>query len=450
MFSLLSQEEFKSRLTKLKPTATVVRDGTDHRDTGHEGSKQVPGHSGVAFPIMTLEEQNEFTISYNDACCNGSDNNKLLDILKEHGVAIVSGILDPTEQVQMEEAFLSDILSIFQSPLSSSSPSSSSSSLPLEPSTSTHDFKLDSTTMVLPKQMESALGFLPARGMPHGQFAWQCRLNLKVQTVFQTLFNAAPGDMITGLDNPFYTPRQAPSATKNSEWLHVDQNKNVMEGDATKQCFQGVLYVWGSDTSPDCSTTVVWPKSHRLYYETIMADPTVRTWKHHYTELQKFPTLDALRHQAVTESRRLAVPAGSLLLWDSRAVHQGWRSGARLAMPVCWEPRSRRDNRAMSRKVWMSTVALPSSHSASEGRVHDYMARRTQQTSTTSTGVGLRPTLIPWCVRPELEKDWQDAVERSSLLWQENKNAQENADAMDSSVQENILRLLKEEVVSVL
>ena len=37
-----------------------------------------------------------------------------------------------------------------------------------------------------------------------------------------------------------------------------------------------------------------------------------------------------------------------LLLWDSRTVHQGWRGGPRLAMPICWEPRHRRSEEISS------------------------------------------------------------------------------------------------------
>ncbi len=46
---------------------------------------------------------------------------------------------------------------------------------------------------------------------------------------------------------------------------------------------------------------------------------------------------------------------------------QGWTSGRRLAQPVCWEPRSRRDHAALVRKAVMSIRGLPSTHWASLG-----------------------------------------------------------------------------------
>merc|ERR1712217_246749 len=74
---------------------------------------------------------------------------------------------------------------------------------------------------------------------------------------------------------------------------------------------------------------------------------------------------------AAASSRRVPCPPGSLLLWDSRTIHQGWAGGPRLAQPVCWEPRDRResDHNALGRKVFMCAAGLPSSHSSAEARV---------------------------------------------------------------------------------
>jgi hypothetical protein len=90
--------------------------------------------------------------------------------------------------------------------------------------------------------------------------------------------------------------------------------------------------------------------------------------------------------------RRAPMPEGSLLLWNSRTLHQamprahvplsnrefseaaardalfqGWTSGRRLAQPVCWEPKSRRGEAALVRKTLMSIRGLPSTHWASLG-----------------------------------------------------------------------------------
>merc|ERR1719442_225689 len=72
-------------------------------------------------------------------------------------------------------------------------------------------------------------------------------------------------------------------------------------------------------------------------------------------------------------ARRAPVPAGGLLLWNSRTVHQGWRGGPRLAQPVCWEPASRRPAAARERKLRMAALGLPSTHWASLGLPHSLL-----------------------------------------------------------------------------
>ena len=66
----------------------------------------------------------------------------------------------------------------------------------------------------------------------------------------------------------------------------------------------------------------------------------------------------------------MPAPAGSLFLWDSRILHQGWVSGARLAQTVCWQPRSFRDAAARDRKLRLAALGLPSTHWATLGLAH--------------------------------------------------------------------------------
>merc|ERR1712014_317992 len=72
-----------------------------------------------------------------------------------------------------------------------------------------------------------------------------------------------------------------------------------------------------------------------------------------------------------TGARRIPVPAGGLLLWTSRTTHQGWSGGPRLAQPVCWEPRARRDEIARERKFRLAALGLPSTHWASLALPHE-------------------------------------------------------------------------------
>merc|ERR1719336_1688934 len=69
--------------------------------------------------------------------------------------------------------------------------------------------------------------------------------------------------------------------------------------------------------------------------------------------------------------RRIPVPAGALLLFTSRTTHQGWSGGPRLAQPVCWEPKCRRDELMRERKMRLAALGLPSTHWASLGMPHE-------------------------------------------------------------------------------
>ena len=148
---------------------------------------------------------------------------------------------------------------------------------------------------------------------------------------------------------------------------------------------------------PDSSTTVVLPKSHGDVYARLMIASSAHS-RSHYCEIAYLVDEDArkqLGEQFRQGCKRLPMPEGSLLLWNSKTLHQatlahasptpiahstgtlsaacdtlpqGWTSGRRLAQPVCWEPRSRREHSALVRKAIMSIRGLPSTHWASLGK----------------------------------------------------------------------------------
>merc|ERR1712216_818659 len=109
--------------------------------------------------------------------------------------------------------------------------------------------------------------------------------------------------------------------------------------------------------------------------------------------LQNCCDRDELAAQAIAGTRRVPCPAGSLLLWDSRTIHQGWAGGPRLAQPVCWEPRDRQEHdlSVLRRKIYMCAAGVPSSHSSCEGRVHGMVKHRSR--STTAGWKGETPAM---------------------------------------------------------
>ena len=255
-------------------------------------------------------------------------------------------------------------------------------------------------------------------GLMHSELSWRCRqatalifiskqqdtslsqqqcspiarLHPNVRATYSALYQS--GELVTGVDNVFYSPVCAPSRhhaphiqdtasrlqtqdslktkTENSFWPHADQNQRAPES-GSWDVYQGIVYVWPSEPSsafPDTSTTVLLPKSHRDWYPQLMAATSPHSHSH-YCEIANLTDQNAaadLGELFRQGCRRAPMPEGSLLLWNSKTLHQGWTSGRRLAQPVCWEPAARRDHAALVRKAAMSIRGLPSTHWASLGK----------------------------------------------------------------------------------
>jgi hypothetical protein len=226
-----------------------------------------------------------------------------------------------------------------------------------------------------------ARGRFQDHGMPHGRFAWKCRTHPKVKHVYSALHATAASEMVVSIDNAFVANSSQKEETTNSNWPHVDQNDH----DARVPCrdwnvYQGLLYAWGSE-STHASTTVVWPSSHKEAYQVYMADPNIQRrlamGKPHFSLISATAPGDG-RDQLIRGwadgARRIPVPAGGLLIFTSRTTHQGWSGGPRLAQPLCWEPRNRRDELMRERKLRLAALGLPSTHWASLALPHELSA----------------------------------------------------------------------------
>jgi hypothetical protein len=217
------------------------------------------------------------------------------------------------------------------------------------------------------KELGKDPGYCALRGLPHGKFAWGCRLNKNAKSCWKVLHET--DSLVVSLDVPFYSSRDddPPPLKANGSWPHADHNKHYRR----HLTYQGVLYVWGSEDEK-ASTTVVWPSSHKKEFSSMMRDEKSPRMKSHYVPIKNLTkaTKDDLLPRWEKEARRVPVPSGALLIWDSRLMHQGWKGGPRLAQPICWEPRELRDGDALERKRRFSALGLPMNHSAASGIRH--------------------------------------------------------------------------------
>jgi len=253
-----------------------------------------------------------------------------------------------------------------------------------------------------------------------GEIAWKARLHPRVHSTFATLFGTEDLSVSTDIPSMFYTPEGASAKDDNFQWLHVDQN--TLTG-LEYECYQGVLYIRASDGEAS-TTTVICPGSHADdVYGSLLGDPVaaerakiiddsgVHSGQFLCLNKLKDTTIqEKLMKHALVHSKRIPMPAGSLLLWNSKTIHQGWEGGQRFAIPVCWEPRSRVGSDARNRKLFVAAAGAATSHSPSEGRVHPCVATRRGPHARLH-----RPVARPYAVLPEKDlptSEWDALWER--------------------------------------
>jgi len=357
----------------------------------------------IFFPVMSAEELLHISVS---AAAPAS---KLREVFSLHGCALVTHVLDASQCAELEDLWKDDLLELVDEHV---------------PATNFVQETLQQVRLqgasAWPSIWKGPLGSkgcASQRNLPHGRFAWAARLQPQVRQVFANLYDVSPEELCVGMDTVFWAAADtAGPVTENKQWLHVDQN---FRAGLTHLCAQGVLYIWPS-IAENASTTAVWPGSHLDTYNLIMHDQHAveqgkkKAHSVRINNLSNYSLRDVLAAEAVAGTRRVPCPPGSLLLWDSRTIHQGWAGGPRLAQPVCWEPKFRRDEAARRRKLWCCASGVPTSHSSSEGRVHG-MARpgRPGELEPTQVKPAMKLTM-PHCIEPSQAQTWESLQD---MLW---------------------------------
>ena len=170
----------------------------------------------------------------------------------------------------------------------------------------------------------------------HQYHSWYIRTRPAVQHIFKTIWDCE--NLIVSFDGSCYIDKK--NKKKDNIWTHTDQ------APATKglSCYQGFV----SLTSNKERTLVVYDKSHLLHekYFKEQNNTSKNNWN-----LIDHETLDTLAEDKMV----LEVPAGALVIWDSRIFHQNQygapESEERIVQYVCYLPREHEKNtEAMKRK----------------------------------------------------------------------------------------------------
>jgi hypothetical protein len=328
------------------------------------------------YPVMTAEEVRCITVSERDV------DSQLSEVFREYGCALVTDVLTAEECRSMAAAWSRDLAGANFRPRDRLGPGGSG-------------------------PFSSGYGII--NGLLHGEMAWRARLHARIRRMFGILHRCPPEDLVTGIDVVFFSPENANgSAKENLQWLHVDQTNEDFN-------VQSVLYIMDS-RSEWRSSTAVWPGSHHEVYRRLMRDSKATELSQQTSRVQSLQLNDCketrIVDEAVTNTRRVPCPAGSLFLWDSKLIHQGWSGGPRLAQPICFEPRKWRDEPAFLRKLFACATGMSTTHSSREARMG---------------WAFLAPVLTtaPYCIASGQEAAWLALQTDFKRVWADAKNGKD-------------------------
>jgi len=238
-------------------------------------------------------------------------------------------------------------------------------------------------------------GFLSLYGLPQGKFAWKLRANPIVRSIYAGLHDCKEDELCVSLDVPFFTP-DSYSRDECLVWSHADQNIHVKKG--SPDSHQGILYVWDS-TKHGTSNTVVIPKSHKNEYFELLGDIPEQSYDGHngiyITSIPDLKEKERLLKVWCEKSRRIPVPAGALLIFNSRTIHQGYQGGLRLAQTVCWEPKIYRTEDALIKKLQACVMGIATTHWASLGIHHGVSFIKSKPQKYAGTGKFHHRNILP-------------------------------------------------------
>ena len=174
----------------------------------------------------------------------------------------------------------------------------------------------------------------------HQRHAWYIRTREKVKKAFCDIWNT--DDLIVSYDGSCYLDKNVKK--KDNVWTHTDQGSpSGGEVDELK-CFQGFV----SLTNNKERTFVCYKKSHKLH-SSYFKEKNLKS-KSNWNLIDK-DYLEKIKDDKLI----LEVPAGSLVLWDSRTFHQNTYgpidcNEERLVQYICMLPRNHIDNTMSNQK----------------------------------------------------------------------------------------------------
>tara|TARA_Y100000741_G_scaffold333033_1_gene289379 strand:- start:782 stop:1651 length:870 start_codon:yes stop_codon:yes gene_type:complete len=163
----------------------------------------------------------------------------------------------------------------------------------------------------------------------HQEFAWYLRTLPQIKNIFSELWNS--NEMVVSFDGSCFIDKD--NSNFNTKcWTHTDQAPKYKE----LKCYQGFV----SLTNNKKNSLLVYEGSHKIhndYFKSINNENDSKNW-----QLINKDYLDKIEDK----KKILDVPAGSLVLWDSRTFHQNIHSDLeeRLVQYICMLPKNNKLN----------------------------------------------------------------------------------------------------------
>lgn len=223
-----------------------------------------------------------------------------------------------------------------------------------------------------------------------GRFSWSVRGAGGVRQAFSEMHGEPAERLACSWDNPFYTPQADEVSNSQATQLHWDHNM-YCAGEkaplADELCIQGVYYA--APTSFATPAFVCCPGSHHLFHG--LCESNCNPSKQGAPVLNYLPAAelgeDTLAEHGVVPPVQIHVPAGGLLLWDSRTCHgntspllpdgnsaepaaRGEFEG-RLAMAVCFGPTSQRTASVHKHGLLKGLAGIRTTHNPGIMLAHD-------------------------------------------------------------------------------
>ena len=193
------------------------------------------------------------------------------------------------------------------------------------------------------KKEHTIHGIFKFHGVGNARHAWQIRTNPKVQAVFKELWKT--DELVVSMDGSCYYPPIV-SSTKDKCWTHTDQASNKIG----RVCVQGFVAL----TSNIERTLQVYEGSHLLHEQYFKELATTSDKSDNKNTEKDWNLIDVKYLETIKYKKRtLQIPAGSLVLWDSRTFHQNSSisNEERLVQYVCYLPKNNPKNtKAMTKK----------------------------------------------------------------------------------------------------